>query len=302
MNARSAIMGQASGVGRARWAASMRSFLLTPDTSRLTPDGRKIGRQRVRFCQPADSRPGHVTGASSALPSEIVYACQAHASIAEQRSGDGRRATGDAKYERLPLPASPALPDRQSCPIVALYAGYPYSLLVGGTTFDTTFLASRLPPHAPSLLLPIEGSGGSWGAGMLSVGPTVSCELAPSGQDTSIQGRAGGYTSPLALPLRPGPRSRQAHALAIVPGTPGGFDQVPGARCQVSGSRRIPLDPGGVFFLTPDTSHLTPESLRWMAGAKRAPRCTVPKPDWSSGSPAIHRGDFSFPFIPSIST
>ena len=298
MNARSVIASQGSGVRRARWAASMRSFLLTPDTSRLTPDGRKIGRQRVRFCQPADSRPGHVTGASSALPSSVVYACKAHASTAEQRSGDGRRATGNRSGSRLPLPASPALPDRLSFPIVALYSRYPHSLLVGGDTFDPTFLASRLPPHAPSLLLPIEGSGGSWGAGMLSVGPTVSCELAPSGQDTSIQGRAGGYTSPLALPLRPGPRSRQARALAIVPGTPGGFDQVSGVRDR---QRRTPLDPRGVCLLAPGRFQLL-ESLRWMAGAKRAPRCTVPKPDWSSGSPAIHRGDFSFPFIPSIST
>ena len=272
VNARSVIAGQGSGVRRARWAASMRSFLLTPDTSRLTPDCRKIGRQRVRFCQPADSRPGHVTGASSALPSSVVYACKLHAStekfgiVERGAASEGRGtvgvlalSTGPARRSAtttrqldpgrlLPACPPPALPDHQSCPIVALYAGYPYSLQVGGATFDTTFIASRLPPHAPRLLLPIEGSGGSWGAGMQSVGPAVSRELAPSGQDTSIQGRAGGYTSLLALPLRPGLRSRQARALAIVPGTPGGFDQVSGVRDR---QRRMPLDPRGVCLLAP---------------------------------------------------
>ena len=252
-------MGQASGVRRARWAASMRSFLLTPDTSHLTPGGWKIGRQRVRFFEPADSRPGHVTGASSALPSPVVYACKLHASTV--RVSTGQLAVGSEKgtwlrtesrywlpslgygqYDnRIPATAHCPLPTPHypspalSCLIDALYAGcYSYTL-VSGVQVNGLFVRWFHPRTKLAYnYQPIEGAGGSWGAGMQSVGPTVSCELAPSGQDTSIQGRAGVYTSLLAMPLRPGLRSRQARALAIVSGTPGGFDQrqVPGVRCQ----------------------------------------------------------------------
>jgi len=273
--------------------ASMPSFLLIADTSRLTPQ--TAAWQRVRF-RNAARRHGHVAGASSALPPRSMYTCTRQASSRNQVSGVrcqvSKRMEARALFTAAPRPLfltpdtshlTPAPPSPALCPHRSLFPSGSSILSVRGGT-------SVIDPTAKDALdrRPIEGSGGSWTAGMRFKGQTVSCELARSGQDTTIWGRAGGYTSPLALLLRPGPLACGRVALPVEPGTLGVFS---GERCQVSGVRKRPRIWATLrreSSLTPDTSHLTPGlshlkprrgwSVAKASGSRRHACAAIPHP------------------------
>jgi len=221
--------------------ASLRSFLLTPGTSHLTPES--AARQRARF--------RGVAGRLGTLAERAVLYASTQCTLIAYTRQPKRRVPRTSS-------ASPTLPAARR-----VFAAVPTGLSVRGGMTCIGSTPKACPDHRP-----IEGYGGSWETGMRTTGQTLFfCELARSRQDVAITCRAGGaYLTPGSA--CPGFLARRAfYPLEIVRGS----SRASGVRCQVSGVRpKLGLvdRPLQLLFLTPDTSHLSPETLPWMAGGE----------------------------------
>ena len=258
------------------------------------------GQQRARL-RCAAGRPWHGQEPEGLKP-QVMYACRLHASSAE-RVDRGRWAVGSGNRQSATVHYSrpPALPDHLSCLI---------------DLFSHESMTHSLISHPSSLFYPIEGYGGSWQAGMRSMGSTVSCEVAQSGQFVPIQGRAGGFhVCPPALAVRPCPRQMvftsplcrgpRAVLRTKTEKTPQGFSisSSPfGAHCSEdrgawsSGGRRLvdrPLAAASAPRSRIFAERYSRLSRGWQATsrrftARRPPQCALVP------APAIRRGVFYF--------